>query len=63
MKTLPMLSREWNCSLDGLRSFIRRRPTLRALGTKLGPARGYSPAEARKLKRAFEQRPTAAHVS
>jgi hypothetical protein len=56
MMSLPMLSRATGWSLDGLRSFVRARPELRALGTNIGPCRVYSAEEVQKIREAWEER-------
>ena len=56
MRTLPTLAKTWNVNAEALRSFIRRRPPLRALGERIGAARAYTPAEAAQIRAAFDQR-------
>lgn len=56
MHTLPELASAWGASLDILRAMLRREPTLRALGKKVGPTRCFSADEANTIRRAFEAR-------
>lgn len=60
MRTLPELAVEWNLKVDALRSFIRRRPALAALGTMIGPTRAYSAKEWERIREEFSKRHAAA---
>ena len=56
MRTLPALAKDWGVNAEALRSFLRRRPALRELGARVGPARGYTPSEAERIRAAFDNR-------
>jgi hypothetical protein len=54
ISTLPNVSLALGVSLDALRELVRGDPQLRALGVKVGPATGYTPAEVETIQAAWE---------
>jgi hypothetical protein len=56
MKTLPQLAVEWGVNANTLKSFVQRRKKLAALGELVGKCRGYRPAEAQRIRAAWDAR-------
>ena len=54
--TLPQLAARLGASLDALRSLVRARPDLRALGSQLGSQRIFTEADAEVIASAWRDR-------
>jgi len=54
-RTIPELALAWGAPLDRLREFLRARPDLASLGTRVGPTRAFAPEAAEAVRAEYEK--------